>query len=395
VLLSSIEHPSDAVTCAHGLIRAFQRPFVNDGTPIRARAGAGVAVYPSDGDSPGALLTAAEEAARRAGDRISGTLVLSSVELHADQRRRQEIQDGIAPALANDEFVLHYQPVLDLQHGEVEAVEALIRWRHPQKGLIPPIDFIPVAEQTGQIVEIGKWVLARACRQARTWERQGIRVRMAVNLSVRQFSAPDLTDFVDRTLRETGLDPGRLELELTESMLADPDVSAAILGRLRDLGVRLAIDDFGTGFSSLSYLTRLPLDTLKVDRSFIAQAADDRDARSLLGSVISMAHKLGLRAVAEGVETAEQQRFLLSQDCDLLQGFLHSPALPAEDCERWLREHLTHTPGRSPAEQANPRTPAPTRSPPPRRRTPAPRARKQVSARGRAFGQDESTPGKP
>jgi EAL domain-containing protein (putative c-di-GMP-specific phosphodiesterase class I) len=181
---------------------------------------------------------------------------------------------------------------------------------------------------------------------------------MAVNLSARQFSAPDLTDFVDRTLRETDLDPNRLELELTESMLADRDRSATILERLRKLGVRLAIDDFGTGFSSLSYLTRFPLDTLKIDRSFITHAASDEDARSLLRSVISMAHQLGLRAVAEGVETAEQQRFLVSQDCDLLQGFLHSPPLAAEDCERWLRERLTGTPHPAPGEPANPRRPA-------------------------------------
>jgi EAL domain-containing protein (putative c-di-GMP-specific phosphodiesterase class I)/GGDEF domain-containing protein len=359
VLLSSIEHSTDAVTCAHGLIGAFQRPFVNDGTPIRARAGAGVAVYPSDGDSPSELLGAAEEAARRAGDRISGQLVFSSAELHADQTRRRDIQDGIGPALANDEFVLHYQPVLGLSDGEVEAVEALIRWRHPRRGLISPMDFIPVAEQTGQIIEIGKWVLTRACRQACDWERQGIRVRMAVNLSARQFSAPDLTDFVDRTLRETGLDPSRLELELTESMLADPDSSAAILERLHNLGVRVAIDDFGTGFSSLSYLTRFPLDTLKIDRSFITQAVGDRDARSVLSSVISMAHQLGLRAVAEGVETTEQQNFLVDQRCDLLQGFLHSPPLPAEECERWLRERLSRplrpAPADSEPDQTKPR----------------------------------------
>jgi EAL domain-containing protein (putative c-di-GMP-specific phosphodiesterase class I) len=358
VLLSSIEHPTDAVTCAHGLIRAFERPFVSGGTPIWARAGAGVAMYPSDGESASRLLTAAEEAAHRAGDRISGQVVFSSAELHADQRRRQEVEDGLEPALANDEFVLHYQPILSLRHGHVEAVEALIRWRHPQRGLLPPMEFIPIAEQTGQIVEIGKWALLRACRQAQAWERQGIHLRMSVNLSARQFSAPDLTDFVDRTLRETDLDPNRLELELTESMLADRDRSATILERLRKLGVRLAIDDFGTGFSSLSYLTRFPLDTLKIGRSFITHAASDEDARSLLRSVISMAHQLGLRAVAEGVETAEQQRFLVSQDCDLLQGFLHSPPLAAEDCERWLRERLTGTPHPAPGEPANTRRPA-------------------------------------
>lgn len=342
VLLSRIEHPSDAVTFAHGLIGAFQRPLVN-GVPSSVRAGAGVAVYPTDGDTPSRLLKAAEEAAQRAGDGTSGQLVFSSAELHADERRRQMIREGIGPALANEEFVLHYQPMLGLSSGEVVAVEALIRWQHPERGLIPPMDFIPVAEQTGQIVALGEWVLARACRQAREWQAQGLRVRMAVNLSARQFAASDLVDFVARTLKETGLDPGLLELELTESVLAEEEASVGILERLRALGAHIAIDDFGTGFSSLSYLTRFPVDTVKLDRRFITRATGDHDAASLLSSMIAMVHGLGLVTVAEGVETSEQQRLLIAHGCDLVQGFLHSPPLPAEACEHWLTEHLTRT----------------------------------------------------
>lgn len=342
VLLSSIEHPSDAVTFAHGLIGAFQRPLVS-GVPSNVRAGAGVAVYPADGNTPSKLLEASEEAAQRAGDGSSGQLVFSSTELHADERRRQLIREGIGPALENDEFVLHYQPMLGLSSGEVVAVEALVRWQHPERGLIPPMDFIPVAEQTGQIVALGKWVLARATRQAREWQAQGLRVRMAVNLSARQFAAPDLVDFVSSTLRETGLDPSLLEFELTESVLAEDEASVGILERLRELGVGVAIDDFGTGFSSLSYLTRFPLDTIKLDSTFVRRATRDQDAASVLSSMIAMVHGLGLRTVAEGVETSEQQRLLIAHGCDLVQGFLHSPPLPAEACEHWLTEHITRT----------------------------------------------------
>ena len=340
VLLSRIEHPSDAVTFAHGVIGAFQRPLVSGTAPVSVHAGAGVAVYPTDGDSPTQLLEAAKEAAQRAGEGSSGQLVFSSVELHADERRRQLIREGIGPALENNEFVLHYQPVLGLGSGEVVAVEALIRWQHPQRGLIPPMDFIPVAEQSGQIVALGKWVLTQACRQARNWQAEGLRVRMAVNLSARQFAAPDLVDFVARTLKETGLDPSMLELELTESVLAQDEASVVILERLRSLGVHVAIDDFGTGFSSLSYLTRFPLDTIKLDRTFISRATRDQDAASVLSSMIAMVHGLGLRTVAEGVETSEQQRLLIAHGCDLVQGFLHSPPLPAEACQQWLSQHV-------------------------------------------------------
>lgn len=250
------------------------------------------------------------------------------------------LREGLLPALQRGEFVLHYQPILDLHSGDVAAVEALIRWQHPRHGLLQPLQFIPAAESTGEIIAVGEWALEQACLQARAWRHLGMAVRVAVNLSARQFSAPDLVGCVESTLRQTGLAAGMLELELTETMFADPENSTVILECLRGLGVHVAIDDFGTGFSSLSYLTRFPLDTIKIDRSFVEQMSHDPHAVTVVGFVIAMAHELGLKAVAEGVETEEQEWILLTKGCDLLQGFLHSPALPASECERWMRSRV-------------------------------------------------------
>jgi EAL domain-containing protein (putative c-di-GMP-specific phosphodiesterase class I)/GGDEF domain-containing protein len=341
VLLGGVEHLTDIPSQAHGLLDAFRRPLLAGTGPLPVIATAGIAVYPCDGESPTDLLVAAQRAARRAAEGEAGTIAFSSAELDADEQRLRDVRQGLGGALERDELVLHYQPVLDLRRGEVAAVEALVRWRHPRRGLILPLDFIPAAESTGQIVEIGAWALSEACRQARAWELTGIAVRMAVNLSARQFAAPGLVESVEQTLRETGLKPGMLELELTESMFADPDTSTTILERLHKLGVRVAIDDFGTGFSSLSYLTRFPLSTIKIDRSFIVQATREPHAAAVVTSVIAMAHELDLLVVAEGVETDDQEHFLVTRGCDLLQGFLHSHPLPAEACETWLRQRAT------------------------------------------------------
>jgi EAL domain-containing protein (putative c-di-GMP-specific phosphodiesterase class I) len=289
--------------------------------------------------------------------------------------RHLELCEGLVQALEHEQLVLHYQPVMDLRSGDVAAVEALIRWQHPQHGLLPPLDFIPTAESTGQIVEVGEWALEQACRQAKEWREGGLPVRMAVNLSARQFSAPDLVGCVARTLRETGVPPEMLELELTESMFADLASSTTILMRLRQMGVRVAIDDFGTGYSSLSYVTRFPLNTIKIDRTFVEQATHDSHAAVVVGFVVAMAHELDLRVVAEGVETEEQERMLVTHNCDLTQGFLHAPALPAPDCERWMRQRISR-----------PLTPIPGGGDPDEQSTPSPRRRRDRSRRRLAAG---------
>jgi len=342
VLVNSIYHPADAVSYARSLLDAFQRPFLDGKLPIYAEVNLGVAVHPHDGDRPVRLLRAAEQAARKAGSEASRKrvrLAFSAETLNSQQHRYEQIVEGLNTALERDEFTLYYQPMLYLPGEQVAGAEALIRWNSGALGRVPPDEFIPTAERSGAIVEIGKWVLAQACKQARSWQESGLDVRVAVNLSARQLQERDLTDYVAGVLEETGLDPMRLELELTESVYAEPQTAITVLKRLHEIGVRVAIDDFGTGYSSLSYLARFPRDTLKIDRTFIAQTTHNEDVAAVVGSVIVMAHALGVETVAEGVETPEHLDFLRAHNCDLSQGYLHSPPLPPAEFERWLRSH--------------------------------------------------------
>jgi EAL domain-containing protein (putative c-di-GMP-specific phosphodiesterase class I) len=342
VLVNSIHHPAEAISYARSILEAFQRPFLDGRLPIYPEVDLGAAVHPFDGDQPVRLLRAAEQAARKASSEHRGgraRLVFSAETLNSQQRRYEQIAAGLQTALEREEFTLYYQPMLYVPGERVAGAEALIRWNSASLGRVPPDDFIPTAERTGAIVEIGKWVLAEACRQARSWQDSGLDVRVAVNLSARQLQERDLTDYVAGVLEATGLEPMRLELELTESVYAEPQTAITVLKRLHEIGVRVAIDDFGTGYSSLSYLARFPRDTLKIDRSFIAQTTHNEDVAAVVGSVIVMAHALGVETVAEGVETVEHLSFLRAHNCDLSQGYLHSPPLPPAEFERWLRSY--------------------------------------------------------
>ncbi|MEG4812180.1 EAL domain-containing response regulator [Microcoleus sp. F8-D3] len=251
----------------------------------------------------------------------------------------QQIKTNLCNALEREEFQVYYQPQVNVQTGKIMSAEALVRWLHPEKGLISPAEFIPDAEETGFIIQLGEWVLQTACRQMQVWHNAGFSLRVAVNLSARQFHQPDLCSRVAQILAETGLEPSSLELELTESlMVEDAESAIAALQQLKNLGVCISIDDFGTGYSSLSYLTQYPFDTLKIDRCFISNITDGCTNAAIVKAIIEMAHSLCLEVIAEGVETEAEKDFLWRYECDTMQGYLFSPPLVAADFERLLVE---------------------------------------------------------
>jgi EAL domain-containing protein (putative c-di-GMP-specific phosphodiesterase class I) len=285
------------------------------------------------------LLVDAELALRVAKRSGRGRVELFSPEMHLDSIRRVELEAEIRQALAAGEFSLDYQPVLRLQTGQVVGVEALLRWNHPRRGWVPPSEVIPVAEESGLIVPLGRWILEEACRQVARWRRAGFEVDLAVNVSACQLAVPGLVDSVAGVLRSTGVPPSALTLEITENVLVDnEDRTLGKLVLLRELGVRLAIDDFGTGYSSLSYLQRLPVDLLKIDRSYISGIGVRAELESLTATIIRLGRDLGLVLVAEGIEEAHQLHELKTNGSEYGQGFLFATPLPADELTRMLRE---------------------------------------------------------
>jgi len=330
ILLDPLHTPELAASLAAKIGRVLRLPFNIEPQPITLSASIGIRLFRQENDTAERLVDDAEQAMENAlgvGDcyRFAGSEYSTSgnpaAELDADPRE----------GLDNGQFELHYQPRIELAEQRVVAAEALLRWWHPLHGSIPPSGFIPVAESTHLIHEIGEWVLVRACAQAAIWNNHGSPpIAVSVNVSGRQLDHPAFARGVERILGSTGLPPGLLELEITETALMHrPNEIAATLERLRTLGVRVALDDFGTGYSSLAYLRQLPLDTLKIDRSFVNDVAETDDKVVLLRSIIDLAHALGLRVVAEGVETETQRHALEKQDCDEIQGHLFCPALAA------------------------------------------------------------------
>lgn len=317
---------------------AIAQPIVIEGYQFVMGCSAGIAACPEDGREPDTLIKHAGIAMYRAKEmgRNNYQFYTSAMNQHAMERLR--IEGDLRGALERGEFLLHYQPQVDVRSGKVLGVEALIRWQHPELGLVPPARFISLAEEMGLIAPIGAWVLRTACRQVAEWRRVGRGdIRVAVNLSARQFYQQDLVASIENVLAETGLAPHLLELELTESMMmTDVEHAAGILHNLKKVGVHLSIDDFGTGYSSLSYLKRFPIDLLKIDRSFVRDITTDPDDAAIVLSIISLAHSLRLEVIAEGVETESQLAFLKEHGCDFMQGYYFSRPLPAEECERLL-----------------------------------------------------------
>ncbi|MHB1077620.1 EAL domain-containing protein [Thiobacillus sp.] len=366
VLLQGLAGKQDAALVAQKIMDTFAHAFQLEDHEVFVSASVGIAFYPSDAIDADNLIRCADNAMYQAKEQGLGYQFYRP-DLENLSSERLTLENSLRKALERGELRLHYQPKVDLASGAVIGLEALLRWAHPAKGMIPPDQFVPLAEETGLIVPIGEWVLRTACLQIKTWQGEGILdLPVAVNLSARQFrqfsangktegSQPsgeaagvhDLVETIERVLEETGVDPSCLELEITESILMQNLSTAAnILQALSAKGMRIFIDDFGTGYSSLSYLKRLPIDTIKIDKSFVGDITTDPDDAAIVAAIIAMAHSLRLKVVAEGVETQEQFDFLLERGCDAMQGFFFSQALPAEEILPLLQNARNFSSGR-------------------------------------------------
>lgn len=339
VLLTDLNNSEDVRPIAEKIRAAIAVPYFIAGREITLTSSIGISFYPADSDDSATLIRFADIAmyqAKKQGDQFS----FYSADMNNNLLEALELESDLRQALEKGEFELHYQPKVDLGTGRINGCEALLRWRHPQRGMVSPGDFIPLAEETGVIVPIGTWVLEEACRQLIAWGNAGLPpVPIAVNLSARQFRQGHLATKVKDILHQSGADPALLELELTESMIMDdPQETVTSLYELRKIGVSLSLDDFGTGYSSLNYLRRFPVDSLKIDRSFIRDVATDPSGASVVTSIIDIAHNLNLTAIAEGVETREQLKFLINCGCDSMQGYLFSKPLPADELAQLLYE---------------------------------------------------------
>jgi EAL domain-containing protein (putative c-di-GMP-specific phosphodiesterase class I) len=317
----------------------LSRPYEVHGHALHSTPSIGIAVCPADGAEADTLLKNADAAMYHAKSMGRNNHQFFTQAMNQATTERLALEAGLRSAVERRELFLHYQPQLDLRSGQVVAVEALVRWRHPEMGLIPPLKFIPVAEETGQIEAIGAWVLDQALAQVARWRADGLAtLRVAVNLSPRQLRGDDFATLVSLALKRHRLSGDALELEITESAaMNDPSRTAGLLRQLRDDGVTLAIDDFGTGYSSLAYLKQWPLSCLKLDRSFVMDIEHDANDAAISAATIQLAHSLGLAVVAEGLESAAQLKFLRELDCDLVQGYYISRPLAPDECSRLLR----------------------------------------------------------
>ena len=343
ILLSEVTHAGDAGVKAGKVLAALKAPLEIDQHNLRVTASIGVTTYPEDGQETAMLIKNADLAMYQAKENGRNNYQFFEKDMNVRALERQSVEENLCFALDRDELVMHYQPKINLKTGEITGVEALIRWQHPERGLIGPLQFISVAEDCGLMLPIGNWVLRESCRQAKEWQDAGLRpIEMAVNVSSVEFRNEDFLEGVRAILEETGLSPHYLGLELTESVLMQhAKFTVPVLKKLKAMGVRLAIDDFGTGYSSLSYLRQFPIDTLKVDQSFVHGINADTDDATIINAVINMGSNLKHRVIAEGVETVEQVAFLQAHGCDEGQGYYFSRPVPAPQFAKLLKAGTT------------------------------------------------------
>jgi EAL domain-containing protein (putative c-di-GMP-specific phosphodiesterase class I) len=332
VILPGINTPLDAAIVAGKMQDSLCAPILIEGHDLTAECSIGISVFPLDGENSETLLKNADTAMYTAKESGRNNYRFYVPDMNTRVVRRLEIEKDLRRALAQNEFELYYQPQVEIKSGRIIGVETLLRWKHPERGLVSPVEFIQVAEETGLIVQLGEWVLCTACQQLAEWQAAGLpEITVAVNVSVRQFRQEAIITTAEKALKESGIEARQVELEITESMLLDnADINTSILNRLHDMGFQLALDDFGTGFSSLGYLKRMPFHVLKIDRTFVQDIGIEADETAIAVSIIGLAHNLGMKAIAEGVETAEQRAFLKTHNCDYEQGYLFSRPLPAD-----------------------------------------------------------------
>jgi diguanylate cyclase (GGDEF)-like protein len=340
ILLPSLTDGDATLPVVEKILEVLQQPLQVDGHELATTASIGISLYPDDGSDFNTVLKHADMAMYQAKEAGRNTYCFFDPRMNQEALETSALRNGLKTALAREELVLYYQPQIDLNSGAVVGAEALIRWQHPERGMIAPAQFIPLAEESGLIVPVGAWVLREACHQIVAWQRAGLpRLSVAVNLSAVQFKRSDMMQTVRSVLEETGCEPSLLELELTETvLLQDTENVLSTVQALKGLGIKLSIDDFGTGYSSLAYLKRLAVDKLKIDQSFVRDLDRNADSAAIVRAIIQMAHSLKLRTVAEGVETAELLQPLRDFACDEVQGYLYARPLPAHAFERYLRE---------------------------------------------------------
>lgn len=338
IVADDVDNVTEVKQLAERILEALKQPFMIDGQSLSIAASLGIGMFPYDGEDAGTLLRHADAAMYRAKEVGGNTYEFYAEEIGAHAEKRLLLENELRQAIAREEFVLFYQPQMDIASGRPCGFEALIRWQHPQRGMVPPVDFIGILEETGMIVEVGEWVLQAALAQLADWRRQGWDgLIMAVNLSSHQFERSGLQDYLERLLDEHGLPPQAVELEITEGTLMQDVISTThTLQQLSRRGFSIALDDFGTGYSSLSYLSKFPFTTLKIDRAFVRDIPGDPDHTAIARAIVAMGQGLRLRLIAEGVETEEQRAFLSGLGCSLMQGYLFSKPLPADEASAYL-----------------------------------------------------------
>ena len=340
VLIPEVIDKNDVINIVKKFIHVFQAPFILDGKKFHITASMGIAVYPDDAEDVKTIVQYADMAMNYAKEKGRNQYCFFESCISAKVLEKYQLEEDLRQALDHQEFVLCYQPQIDIMTGKIVGVEALIRWIHPTKGCISPAHFIPLAEETGLIVPIGEWVIRTACQQSAEWRKKGFRdVRISVNLSAKQFQQPDLVEMITKIIEETDMNPGLLDLEITESLaMMDIELTKEILGKLKKMNINISLDDFGTGYSSLNYLKQLPINTVKIDKTFVDNITVDKGQQTIAKAVIDLSHNMALQVIAEGVETWDQYSFLKYQQCDKVQGYLFSKPLSLEEIENILKE---------------------------------------------------------